>query len=692
VSKRRSVAKPANVKTPEPVSNVVPDQEPAKSPVLTRLQTGFFVVALLGLHYAIAADSLRRENPTVDEIAHMPAGLSYWEKGTFKLYHHNPPLTKLIASLPVLMSGATTADLYQTKAWNSEPPRQDGFGEIFAFLNASRYFELFTLSRLVMPMFSLLGGLFIFLWSSQLYGRVAGLLSLAVWCLCPNILAHARLVTGDVAGASMGLAATYVFWRYLRRPTWLWAIGAGLILGLAQLTKFSLLLLYGYWPLIWLARILIERDFINWQKRLMRDASQGLVMVAISLFVICAGYGFEGVGKPLGSFEFASASLTRPITPAELAKGRPVSANPAVSAAWRFRINRFRSTFLAALPSPLPSHFLLGFDDQRLETEALPEIWFDPNASPKAKTGYPVYLDGVLRRTGWWYYYLLCMAYKIPEGTWLLIAASLVGMFMIRKNRNQWFDEAVIMAFPAIVLFAMSALTDINLGLRYVLPIFPFLYVSIGKVVPWVASKSLRFRKLGSAFLGISLGLTIVQTALIHPSYLANFNWVSGGPGRGSEHLIDSNLDWGQDLVTLRHWVTQNRPGQAVGLAYFGQINPTIFLLRDEEFRWFLPPTLPGTVSSMRIPPDPGPADAASLKPGIYAVSASMVRGLPFRLFESGDPRTTWQPSWNDTGSAFTYFAELKPIAKVGYSIFVYELNQADCDRLNPRFTTSPRR
>jgi hypothetical protein len=177
----------------------------------------------------------------------------------------------------------------------------------------------------------------------------------------------------------------------------------------------------------------------------------------------------------------------------------------------------------------------------------------------------------------------------------------------------------------------------------------------------------------------------VLQTALVHPHYLASFNWLSGGPDRGSGHLIDSNLDWGQDLVGLRRWVAENRPGQRVGLAYFGQINPNIFLMRDEAFSWFLPPVIPGSaVPTYRSDATVGPAP--SLSPGLYAVSASLVRGLPWRLYDPGDPIKTWSPSWSADIGAFAYFAELTPITRIGHSIFVYDLTKEDCDRINPRF------
>ncbi len=662
---------------------LVADQGPSPT-VPSRTTTALLAILMLAAHYAAAFDSLRRENPTVDEVLHMPAGVTYWQRGTFRLYPHNPPLSKLVAALPVVLMGPETKELYGLKSWTGNLASHGTFGHSFAYMNAARYFELFTMARSVMPLFSLLAGLFIFAWSSRLYGRAGGLLSLALWCLCPNVLAHARLVTSDVAGAAMAVGSTYAFWRYLRAPNWPRAVLAGVLLGLAQLTKFSLLLLYAYWPLLWLARLAIERDFTGWPRRLVRDAMQGLAMVAISVVVIDAGYGFERIGKPLGSYDFSSQTMTRQRGPVVTIPPELLGDRWLGEVTKRNRVNRFQGTWLERVPAPLPYYFLMGFDTQRVDTEGIPLIWARENAKSGETNGYPVYLDGKLQSHGWWYYYVATLAYKVPEGTWLIVLASCVPLFTTRRSRAAWFDEFAVLGFPAIVLFAMTALTDINLGLRYIMPIFPFVFVAAGKVVPWAWSLGGRWRGAIRVGLIASLGLTAAQTALVHPHYLASFNWIAGGPDRGSEHLIDSNLDWGQDLVALRRWVAEHRPGRRVGLAYFGQINPNIFALRGEPFPWFLPPVMPATTVKMyESPALVGPAPV--LRPGLYAVSASLVRGLPWRLYDPGDPTLTWSPGWAAGKGAFDYFAELAPFAKVGHSIFLYDVTQEQCDRINPR-------
>ena len=150
--------------------------------------------------------------------------------------------------------------------------------------------------------------------------------------------------------------------------------------------------------------------------------------------------------------------------------------------------------------------------------------------------------------------------------------------------------------------------------------------------------------------------------------------------------LIDSNLDWGQDLVALQKWCKKTIPGQPIGLAYFGQINPSIFTLRGDSFDWFLPPVRPGTMQAdggnSRTRSLIGPAKR--LTPGYYAVSATLLYGLPWRLYDPADPESPG--AWHRPGTpglesasnidAFWYFRQFEPIKKIGHSIYVYHLDR----------------
>jgi hypothetical protein len=118
-----------------------------------------------------------------------------------------------------------------------------------------------------------------------------------------------------------------------------------------------------------------------------------------------------------------------------------------------------------------------------------------------------------------------------------------------------------------------------------------------------------------------------------------------------------------------------------MGLAYFGQINPRIFDNRGEDFDWFLPPPAPGSVkSSADLPPRYRyNREAYRLKPGLYAVSASLLEGLPWRVYDNN--RWAPYPVWTD---AFSYFKSLRPFHKVGYSIYLYRVTAAQAETLSP--------
>jgi hypothetical protein len=652
------------------------------------------------LHLALAEHSLVLENPTIDEVVHLPAGLTYWQKGTFRLYHHNPPLVKMVAALPALWLGnPVTEPVYERESWRFPEPSPATFSQTFAFWNREHYFDLFRLARMVMPLFSILGGLVVFDWSRRLYGKRGALFSLCLWVFCPNILAHCRLITTDIGSTSVGVAATFVFWLYLRQPSWARAVAAGVMLGLAELTKFSMLLLYGVWPVLWLFRMILVTPQALMARRSLIGVCHGLLILALSVFVIDAGYLFEGVGIPLERFEFASGTLTTPV--ASGIRRAPSSQNQIYAMMWPFRENRFRGTVLARVPAPLPEHYLLGFDEQKVEAEGVPNrlrsafkalrqgdaalARQEAISADTSAGGYWVYLNGVLRNTGWWYYYFAALLYKVPEGTWLLVLASLALTFVQRRPREAWADEICLWTVPVVVLFSMSFLTDINLGLRYVLSIAPYVFIAAGKVVPWVESHCASRRLIGRVVTFGALGLTIVSTLSIHPHYLAYFNWVSGGPDRVPVRLLDSNLDWGQDLVGLRAWCREHAPGQQVGVAYFGQINPSIFGQSNssDHFDWFLPAARPGSIERLPVNPGvPSPrlAGPRRLGPGYYAVSATLVHGLRWLLYDPSPE--TWAPVWNADVHAFGYFQKFEPITRIGHSIYVYKLSQEDVDRV----------
>lgn len=624
------------------------------------------LAGLLVVHVLFAVTGLRRKSATIDEVAHLPAGISYWQKASFALYHHNPPLVKMLSALPVLASQPVVD---YTGSWaiaekGGHSPSHAAFGAEFMRDNADRYFELYFRARYVIVALSALGGLLVFLWARELWGPLGGLVSAAVWALSPNVLAHAGLVTTDLGATVAGFAATYLFWRWLRRPSWGRAFSCGLLLGIAQLVKFSALLLYVLWPVLGFTWWLLRRrgdsaasteshagDRPLSAARRPQIVLQAILMPVLSILVINVGYGFEGTGKLLGGFPFLSLDLTVPRTGGTPAR-HPA---PLLQQQYLTRQNRFEGTLLGALPVPLPKHYVLGFDEQRFETN-----------TGLATGGYPVYLRGELRRTGWWYYYVYALLVKVPLGTWLLVATAIAAPIFLPQLRGRSVDEWVLAIPPLAILASMSFLTDINLGLRYVLPIFPFVFVSLGRLGRDIGQVQAGPIVL-TALLGIGLGWNAAGAVGTWPHYLSYFNQAVGGPEQGHRHLIDSNLDWGQDLLELKRWLEEHPQPEPVWLAYCGTVDPVV---AGVEF------VLPARNPSALDPRQALPRDRSGPEPGLYAVSVNYVQGLPFRSYNE-DGRVVPVP----VGS-YRYFQELERIDRAGYSIWLYRLSPEDVEEL----------
>ena len=194
--------------------------------------------------------SAARHSPVIDEPAHLAAGVSNWELAGFELFKVNPPLVRMIAALPAIAAGATTdwSGYYQGVGTRAEFTVMDDF----VWANGPRTIWLVTLARWGLIPLVLVGGYVCYRWARELYGDAAGVLALALWCFCPNVLAYGQILAADAGAAALGLAASYCFWKWLRDPAWDRALVAGIVLGLAELTKTTWAVLFVLWPGLWM--------------------------------------------------------------------------------------------------------------------------------------------------------------------------------------------------------------------------------------------------------------------------------------------------------------------------------------------------------------------------------------------------------------------------------------------------------
>jgi len=283
---------------------------------------------------------------------------------------------------------------------------------------------------------------------------------------------------------------------------------------------------------------------------------------------------------------------------------------------WGFYSFRYSAV---RLPSPEPSPFdwegMLGragaigptiafARDHRL----LPEAFLYGVASFRAfALGRPTFLNGEHSWEGWTWFFPYCLAVKTPLPLLALVATGAAGAVVRRETRYDTSPLWVLLA----VYWTSAIASRFNIGHRHLLPTYPAMLVLAGGVVHWLDTRRRPARLLvASATLAL-----IVESVATWPHYLAYFNQLAGGPRHGYRHLVDSSLDWGQDLSGLARWLERNvPPGTPVYLAYFGTGSPDYYHIQATR--------LPGFFDHWRRREWYLPGG------GVYAVSATMLQSV----------------------------------------------------------------
>jgi len=254
-----------------------------------------------------------------------------------------------------------------------------------------------------------------------------------------------------------------------------------------------------------------------------------------------------------------------------------------------------------------------------------------------AHIDYRRFLMGHYSTGGWWYYYIIVFLIKTPIVTIVFLAISTV-LLIGKMAKSEWIDEAFLLTPPAFI-FCFFCLNNHDMGLRYILPIYPFLFV--------FASKAAQVFSPGKMLTGLYIVMLtwyVGASCYIHPHYLAYFNELVGGPNNGYKCLVDSNLDWGQDLKGLKSYMEEHSISR-IGLSYFGSDSPDRYGI---AYDW-----LPSYVLRYHDPIDP-----KTTRKGWIAISATNLQGVYF-----------------DDVKIFAWLKWRKPIAKIGYSIFIYKID-----------------
>jgi 4-amino-4-deoxy-L-arabinose transferase-like glycosyltransferase len=248
---------------------------------------------------------------------------------------------------------------------------------------------------------------------------------------------------------------------------------------------------------------------------------------------------------------------------------------------------------------------------------------------------FPSFLWGSWAEKGWRSYYLVAMFYKMPIPFLLLLAIGLVGLL---RGLLSWKRAAWIGVPPALLIYVMSFHYHVNYGVRWLLPAMPFLFMIAGFGV----QRLLRGGRLKVGLLWVLLIWQVAACCFSAPHHLAYFNELAGGPARARRILLDSNLDWGQDLGRLKDYMDE-RGIREIRLGYFGHVDPSLYGIKYSF-------------------PLPRP------EPGVYAISANYLGGYPYAItyFE---PQILAVPA-----GAWSWLDEYTPTHLVGRSIYVFEI------------------
>jgi len=596
---------------------VEPPSPAASKTLRPGIEFALVAVALL-LFLIISITSARQKNSTFDEGAHIPAAYTYVALGDFRMNPEHPPLVKLLAGLPLRFLLHPKMDINDPD-WKNAKQWEFGLKFLYEWNDADR---LIFWARAPVILLALLLGFAVWRCARALYGWQAGYCALLLCLFNPETLAHAQLVTTDLAVACFLFIAVYCFYRALKRLT----IGAGLLAGLATglclVAKFSGILVFPMLALVGAAFAFSGAELnLSLPKvgasviasRKGKLAGAGALLLAasfIALAVVWACYGFR--------YQFG--------------------ADPALSSAIDWEHYWQKET--------LATNFIQTLRYLRLAPEGYSYGFLYALESMEKRSAF---LLGDYSINGWWYYFIVTFLIKTPLPLLALIA---LGGYFIRRYGAGVAAECMLL-LPVGLYWLVTLSSNINIGHRHLLPIYPFLIVFAAKVARVFAAP--RPRRLAIAC-GLLLGWYGAGALLIYPNFLAYFNEAVGGPAQGYRWLADSNLDWGQDLKGLAQY-RREHPDEPFYLSYFGSAYPEYYGVKAQ----FLPGYNSRMAEKMRNKElarfDEVPAGAT------VAISVTNLSGVYLRNYRLPG-----------TEQFLERLRQLQPVAKIGYSIFVYRL------------------
>jgi len=563
------------------------------------------VIGLLALFAILSRSAALTKSATWDETLHAAAGWSYVHAHDWRANPEHPPLTKLwsaVVSDPLDLAYST-----KTMAWRAITANlrfQWNWAVAAVYRSPAIEGDAF-IQRARLPMLAIgiaLGALIAF-WAWRIAGPGAALVATTLFAFSPDFIGHSSLVTNDVALAFAWLAIAFTAWRLGERITLARITLLALSVASALLVKFSGLVALPLVAGLLALRASESRSWLAGRTELARVSMRAIaaVVIVLEIVAVCWALIWCAYGLRISATAEETPLDFKAIT-RRLVEERLRAADPGHPAPTDAEVEAF--------PLSATAEFALFCQNRSL----LPESWNWGLIAVEASTAKrPAYLLGAVLPRGSWFYFPLALLFKEPVAALVGFAATMaLGLRWLRRGaidttRHAWLLTCLVVP-PAI--YAIVAVTSrVNIGVRHVFPLLPFVFVAIGVV----AARAMREHGRPAQRTIVALAaLLAIETLAAWPDYIAFFNAPAGGTRGGLRLLGDSNLDWGQDLKLLATWQKAN-PDEKLYLFYNGSADPTAYGIRYVNAFGgyaFGPPREPMTT------------------PGVFAISATNLQGI----------------------------------------------------------------
>ncbi len=494
----------------------------------------------MGAELALSA---RWQSQTLDEGAHLYAGYRYWRFRDFGANPEHPPLVKLVAALPLLFS--------RLKA----PEVRPGFFKTEEFLGGTALLyqnnadSLLYRARMAASIFALALALLIFTASREMFGAAGrpfavgtafSALLLAVFE--PNLLANGPLVMTDMGVTCCFFAGIYAFYRYVKRPTLLRLAIAGGALGLTLAAKHSGVLLIVVLFLLACSEVAWPRSEFPATEKPTADPGarpESRARIAIRFLFALAAMGTIGLGVLWAFYTFrfearAGGYGVAPTLDSLVGQLRNSGARWLIPELARWHV--------------LPESYLYGLADVAQVSE-----------------GRPAFLFGHVFATGQWFYFPAAFLVKSTVGFLLLLLLSPLAKELRGKRLRR---EMTFLFLPPATYLCIAMTSKLNIGLRHILPIYPFLLVVAGASAWSLARRNRWCAGLAAAIL-LFHGISSLRS---YPDYLPYSNEFWGGSSHTYLHLSDSSVDAGQGLKEVRRYLAERQ----ITDCWFAYVNPMV--------------------------------------------------------------------------------------------------------------------